>query len=107
MVGSQISAVDLKAELERGLPEALLIDVRTPEEFARGYITGAKNIPVDEIENHAAELAPFKKIYVYCLSGGRSQLAVTLLTARGVSAELYSVTSGLLAWRKEGYPVHS
>ncbi|MCX6780581.1 MAG: rhodanese-like domain-containing protein [Candidatus Magasanikbacteria bacterium] len=104
MTGVQISAQELHTLIEQGLPsDSLILDVRTPEEFSKGAIPGAKNIPVDELTGQVETLRSYKKIYSYCLSGGRSQIAVALLASSGIDAELYNVTSGILAWRKEGY----
>lgn len=83
--------------------DSAIIDVRTPAEFEKGAIAGAKNIPVDTILNQLDQLRSYKKIYLYCLSGGRSQLALTQLEHSGLDAELYNLASGLLAWRKQGF----
>lgn len=107
MTGKQISAEALHALIEQGLPNGVIIDVRTPDEFAKGAIMGAKNIPVDIIMNNIETVRPYQKIYLYCLSGGRSQLALAQLEAAGLSAELYNITSGLLAWRKQGFSLNT
>lgn len=105
MTGQQITAQELKARIDAGLPDGILVDVRTEAEFAKGAIVGAKNIPVDRITVHADELKPYKHVYLYCLSGSRSELALLQLQASGVTGDLYSLTSGLLAWRAAGYSV--
>lgn len=102
MLGNQISAKELSALLAGNFAESIIVDVRTPEEFAKGAIATAKNMPVDNIMNYVDELKKYKYIYVYCLSGGRSQLAVAQLSAANLPAEIYNLTSGLLAWRKDG-----
>lgn len=104
MLGKQITAEELNTLITTGLPaDAVVVDVRTAAECSRGKIAGAKNIPVDEIVGRQGELTPYKKVYLYCLSGGRSELASASLGATGFAGELYSLTSGLLAWRKNGY----
>lgn len=63
---------------------ALLLDVRTPEEFASGHIEGAVNIPVQELEGRMAELEPKDRaIVVYCRSGARSSQAESMLEGAG------------------------
>jgi rhodanese-related sulfurtransferase len=80
MTGKQISAEELQMLITNGLEkDSAIIDVRTPAEFEKGAIAGAKNIPVDTILNQLDQLRSYKKIYLYCLSGGRSQLALTQL----------------------------
>lgn len=62
---------------------ALLLDVRTPGEFADGHVQGALNIPVQELEARVAELDASRPVVVYCRSGNRSGTAATMLRARG------------------------
>lgn len=63
----------------------ILLDVRTPEEFANGHIPGAINIPNESIgENDIAELPDKEqRIYVYCRSGNRSKQASAKLVNLG------------------------
>ena len=63
---------------------ALLLDVRSPQEFAAGHIDGAKNIPVDELPRRIAGLDPATPIVVYCQSGMRSARAKKALQAAGL-----------------------
>ena len=107
MTGKQISAEELYALINQGMLESIIIDVRTPAEFAKGAIAGAKNMPVDGIMTQVDALRGYKKIYLYCLSGGRSQLALAQLASSGLTEELYSLTNGILTWRKLGYPLTS
>ena len=99
-----ISAEELNSIISAGLPaDSTLIDVRTPAECSRGMISGAKNIPIDQILGQKESLSKFKKVYLYCLSGSRSDLVAETFSAQSFPGELYSLTSGLLAWRKKGY----
>ncbi len=64
---------------------AVLLDVRTPDEFAGGHLDGATNIPVQELEARLAQV-PAKKdqdIVVYCRSGVRSAKAKAMLEKAG------------------------
>lgn len=62
---------------------ALLLDVRTPQEFAVGHVPGAKNIPVQELAQRLAELGAPRRVVVYCRSGGRSASATEILRQAG------------------------
>ena len=64
---------------------ALLIDVRTAEEFAAGHITGAINIPWEETDKLMAAIGPDKQrqVVVYCRSGNRSGKAMVVLQNKG------------------------
>lgn len=63
---------------------ALIVDVRTPDEFADEAYPGAVNIPVGNLPNRMKELEPkTKSIVVYCASGARSAMAAQMLKASG------------------------
>lgn len=64
----------------------LVLDVRTPEEFASGHIPGAVNIPVDDLRSRLAELPRDRKIAAYCQVGQRGYLATRILLQTGYSA---------------------
>ncbi len=100
MLDKKVSVEELNTMCELGLPSTiLLVDVRTPEEYARGTIAGAKNIPLDVIAEHT-ELGVYERVYLFCLSGGRSQIAKATLEAKGFE-NIYNVEGGLLAWRAQ------
>lgn len=63
---------------------ARLIDVRSAEEFGRGHLPGAVNIPVQEIDRRLGEVGPTGgEVVVYCRSGHRSARATELLREHG------------------------
>jgi rhodanese-related sulfurtransferase len=64
----------------------LLVDVRTPQEFAGGQIAGALNIPVDELRSRLGELPHDREIAVYCQVGQRGYLATRILVHAGFKA---------------------
>lgn len=81
--GNGVSSVN-GAEAHRLVAEgAILVDVRTPEEFASGHAEGARNIPVDDLNSRRSELSRDKVIVVYCASGARSAHAASLLSQAG------------------------
>ncbi len=63
-----------------------LLDVRTPQEFAGGYIPGAVNIPVDDLRSRLGELPRDRKITAYCQVGQRGYLATRILLQAGFTA---------------------
>jgi phage shock protein E len=62
---------------------AIVIDVRTPNEFVGGAYPGAKNIPVSELAGRLAEIPKDKPVVLYCASGMRSASAAKLMKAAG------------------------
>ncbi|MGN1168237.1 MAG: rhodanese-like domain-containing protein [Lachnospiraceae bacterium] len=63
---------------------AILLDVRTAEEYSEGHIEGSVNIPLQSIQNVRIQIPDLnRKIYVHCLSGSRSARAASMLKAMG------------------------
>jgi rhodanese-related sulfurtransferase len=81
-----ISADELAGRLQSGMPP-LVLDVRTRDEYAKGHIPGAINVPYDELATRIAELPTTKsrEIVVHCQSGRRAQLAEATLHEAGYS----------------------
>ncbi|MBK6931174.1 MAG: rhodanese-like domain-containing protein [Saprospirales bacterium] len=76
--------VDFKALVEDG---ALILDVRTPEEFNGGHIQGSVNIPVQIIASKVNDLRKRgKPIITVCRSGARSGTAASILKSAGIEA---------------------
>lgn len=76
---------------------ALLVDVRSPQEFASGHIKGAKNIPVSEVATRLKEFGDTQKpIVVYCRSGARSARAQSTLKGAGFT-QVYNL-GGMNRW---------
>lgn len=88
-------------------PNELILDVRTPGEFNAGHIPNSKNIPVDQVMNHVAELKNFKNIYVYCHAGVRAETACQILESLGVVNLLCVDEGGFPDWRGQGFEVTS
>ncbi len=82
----------------------LLLDVRTPEEFAEGHLPGGYLLPVQELERRIKELEPYrdKTIIVYCRSGNRSARATALLQRHRFRA--YNMSGGIREWQRRGFP---
>jgi len=89
-----------------GNDEYAVIDVRNPDEYARGHLPGATLIPVNSVFQRREELPKDKKIIFVCAVGQRSALAAEMAAAAGLPAEqLYNLDGGTDAWRKAGHPV--
>lgn len=77
----------------------LIVDVRRPDEFAEGHITGAINVPNETIESEMPELLPDKEqvLLVYCRTGRRSREAAGKLAGIGYTA-VYDI-GGIRTWK--------
>jgi rhodanese-related sulfurtransferase len=101
-VNTKIAPVDYQTQFGAGA-EHLLVDVRTPEEFASGHIAGAVNIPVDELAQRLNEVPQDKPVVLYCRSGNRSGQAAQILDQAGYP-QIYDL-GGIVAWTEQGFPV--
>lgn len=102
MFGPEISTSELKKNLDAGLGEdAILVDVRTPEEFEEGYINCAVNIPMDQLGANLDMLKNYNKVYLYCRSGSRSSFSSMQL--QGVGVKAINVSGGTLSWMSQGH----
>lgn len=101
----QITAEEVNKSID-AQEKIVLLDVRTPGEFGRGKIAGSINIPIDMVADTVEAAIPDKhqKIYVYCLSGSRSDVVVEAMIQMGYT-NVFSMTQGLLSWRSKKYPV--
>ncbi len=99
------AAFDMIQEQEDN-PDFAILDVRTPEEVADGYIEGAVNIDFydDDFGDRLDDLDKDKTYVIYCRSGGRSGSARDTMRELGF-AEVYNVLGGMNDWRAEGLPV--
>lgn len=99
-----LSPVDLSAELASSA-ELMLVDVRTPDEYAEGFIEGAINLPLNELTMHLDLLPNLdQNIVVYCGSGHRSAIAMTALNLLGYT-NVRSMLGGFGAWTSAALPV--
>lgn len=93
---------DINRALEeyRDNPNAVLVDVRTPQEYSQGHIPGSINVPLhalSQIEYHVSETDV--PLYVYCRSGARSSQAAGILGALGY--DLVKNIGGINSYRGE------
>lgn len=76
--------IDAYMEDARATPGAVVLDVRSPEEFVDGHIDGARNVPVSHIQNAPRQVPALDTpLFVYCLSGARSAQACRFLAQMG------------------------
>lgn len=104
MRGKRATVLEVTQLINRG--KTIVVDVRTADEFTKGHLPDAKNIPVAELAKRMGELEKFKTrpIVVVCQKGSRSATAVAALTKAGF-AEATSLEGGIDEWTKQGLPL--
>lgn len=87
-------------------PDAVILDVRTPEEFAGGYIAKAVNVDFNgsAFQEEIAKLDKSKTYLVYCLSGKRSASAASYMRDNGFK-NVINLEGGILAWQSQHLPL--
>jgi rhodanese-related sulfurtransferase len=88
-------------ELERRLPDAHVLDVREPEEYAHGHIPGARNLPQAELASRLDEVSREWQLLVICQGGYRSLRCARFLKQRAFPSVM-SVKGGTAAWQDSG-----
>jgi rhodanese-related sulfurtransferase len=96
-----------KEELAQRLTEeaVVVLDVRPLTEYEQGHVTGARSIPIEELEHRLSELPPDQEIVAYCRGPYCvfADEAVNFLQQRGIRAR--RLTEGFPEWRAAGLPV--
>ncbi|HBV99284.1 MAG: hypothetical protein JL50_06490 [Peptococcaceae bacterium BICA1-7] len=93
-----IGPEDLHSLLLQKNISVVLVDVREPGELEEtGFIPGAVNIPLGQIEKRLGEISRDRKVVIYCRSGRRSAEAGKLLTEKGYT-DVYNLEGGITAW---------
>ena len=86
--------------------DAVVIDVRSAESFARGHIVNARNVPFDELEGRLDKLKNLKgkPVIAVCDAGITSNKALAKLKEAGFDS-VYNLKGGMTSWSAEGLPI--
>jgi sulfur-carrier protein adenylyltransferase/sulfurtransferase len=101
--GPEISAEELKVELDRKGGELVLIDVREPHEWEIAHIAGARLIPLNQLPERLGELDGHSEIVTHCHHGARSMKALEILKGAGFS-KVRSLAGGIDTWAERVEP---
>jgi rhodanese-related sulfurtransferase len=106
-VNEKLSADAFESKLST-TENSQLIDVRTPEEYAQGFIAGAINVNFYDADFstqvEALDLDKELPVFIYCGVGGRSGKTATLLVEKGFK-EIYDLQGGFTGWVNQNKPV--
>ena len=96
-----VSVQDASAQAE---DDALIVDVREPDEFAQVRVAGSVLLPLSEFVARCNELPADRPLLMLCKSGARSASATQYLLRQGYP-RVANVTGGIVAWYQAGLPV--
>ncbi|MCP4897093.1 MAG: rhodanese-like domain-containing protein, partial [bacterium] len=99
-----LSVRDFEDTLLRAGKNALVIDVREPEEFHAGHLCRSQLLPLREIIAEAPSLPKGRPIFLVCRSGRRSTRAMHWLLDLGFE-DVYNIKGGILSWKARGRPL--
>ena len=101
-----LMTLDALKAISRELSEGdVILDVRRADEFQAGHIAGAINFSHESVAEHATELKKYKKIYIHCQRGRRSQAAYDSLKKAGLTNLVCIADAGIAEWDERGYPL--
>lgn len=100
-MGREIAVNEAARRVERG--DAVLLDVREPEEWQAGHAAAAKHLPISELRDRLAEVPQDRPLLAVCRSGNRSSQVAAALAQLGY--EIDNVQGGMKAWVKAGLPL--
>lgn len=85
---------------------ATIVDIRAPEEFAKGSLPNARNLPADKVKDRVRELKKDKPLIVVCANGQAAGKVAALLRSSGFT-DVFILGGGLAAWREAGLPIRT
>lgn len=97
-----VDTAEIKRWYDAG--EAVLIDVREPNEFAAEHIPGARNLPLSSFDPASVPMPADKKLVIHCRSGSRCGMAAQKLIAAGYQGEINRMQGGIFGWKSVGGP---
>jgi adenylyltransferase/sulfurtransferase len=100
--GASVSAAQLQTMIDSG-EKFTLVDVRRPGEYRAGHLPGARLIPLDKIQSGYFPLSKDQEIVLYCRSGHRSGMALSILSKRGYE-NIRHLEGGILTWKSTVIP---
>lgn len=102
--GGGVSVAEATLKINR--EDAVVIDVREPDEWGKGHIPSARHIALEQLEKRLHEIEKFKTrpLIVCCASGGRSTKACGVLKKAGFT-QVFNLNGGMGAWAEANLPI--
>ncbi|MCB1886916.1 MAG: rhodanese-like domain-containing protein [Rhodocyclaceae bacterium] len=95
----------VEATLKINREDAVVVDVRTADEYVKGHIPNARNIPLGDLEKRSGELLKSgQPLILCCATGARSTAAMGTLRKAGATT-VFNLAGGIGAWERAGHPL--
>ncbi len=95
----------VEATLKINREDAVVIDVRTSDEYVKGHIPNARNVPLGDLEKRSGELIKEgQPLILCCATGARSAAALGTLRKAGAES-VFNLSGGIQAWERAGQPL--
>lgn len=101
----EMTPYGLNAHLQKGSKDIFVLDVRSPEDYAKGRIPGAPNIPLAELPSKMATLPKDKTVVTYCGNITCSLAPKAALKLAQAGFKVMELFGGFATWQEKGFPV--
>lgn len=99
-----LSVYEYRKRFDKGRDDHLLVDVRTPDEYKRGHLPRAINIPLADLKASLDRIPGDRPVVVVCAAGNRSRMGAARI-ARAGRELVYNLEGGTNAWVRAGMSV--
>lgn len=103
--GASVNTLEATQLINR--QDALVLDVRVAEEYQKGHILNARNIPLSQLDARLADMQKYKSrpVIVACDTGNRSGPAAAAALRKHGFSQVFNLSGGTAAWQQAGLPV--
>ncbi len=98
-----VPEIDVDEAARRQASGVPVLDVREPDEYVEGHVTGAPLIPLGDVVERVDEVPTTGEVLIICKSGGRSRRAAEFLRGQGIDA--VNIAGGTMRWIEAGHPI--
>jgi len=106
ITAAEYSLSDLHHAWRHLAPDEIIVDIRSPADFAAAHIPGSRNIPYSSVIEHHHELRHYSRVYFYCYGGKGSKDVASRLAEMGMTGAYYLGSAGMADWQAAGHSVN-
>ena len=102
---TELSLSDLYQAWQHLSQDEIIIDIRSPADYASAHVPGSRNIPYSSVIERCDELRKYHRVYFYCYGGQGSNQVASKLVEMGFENIYYLGNAGMSDWQSAGHPV--